>query len=62
MANQDRLTGTACTFEEIGKQLNIEASTARALYASGLRKLRSRRATPLFQNLMRLVESKAALR
>jgi len=32
------------------------------LYARGIRKLRSRRNTPLLRNLMNLVESKANLR
>lgn len=39
-------------FEEIGEALGIEAATAQALYARGMRKLRSRSRTPLFESLM----------
>jgi DNA-directed RNA polymerase sigma subunit (sigma70/sigma32) len=50
------------TFEEIGRALNIEASTAQAVYTSGMRKLRSRSRTPLFQNLLSLALEADGLR
>jgi DNA-directed RNA polymerase sigma subunit (sigma70/sigma32) len=63
MENQGSSRGNGeRTFEEIGDALGITAGTARALYARGIRKLRSRRNTPLLRNLMNLVESKANLR
>lgn len=50
------------TFEEIGIALNIHAATAQAIYASGMRKLRSRRGTPLLQNLLSLALEADGLR
>jgi DNA-directed RNA polymerase sigma subunit (sigma70/sigma32) len=50
------------TFEEIGRALNIEAATAQAIYTSGMRKLRSRRRTPLLQNLLSLALEADGLR
>jgi len=50
------------TFEEIGLALGIKAGTALALYTSGMRKLRSRRSTPLFQNLLSLAREADGLR
>lgn len=52
----------AMSFSEIGSALGIAGGTAQALYASGMRKLRSRRRAPSVQNLLRLVQSKAMLR
>jgi hypothetical protein len=42
----------AMTFDEIGAILGIKAGTARALFTSGMVKLRSRCRTPLFQELL----------
>jgi DNA-directed RNA polymerase sigma subunit (sigma70/sigma32) len=50
------------TFEEIGIALNIGAATAQAIYTSGMRKLRSRRRTPLLQNLLSLALEADGLR
>jgi DNA-binding CsgD family transcriptional regulator len=43
--------GGVMTFEAIAAELCIDRSTAQAHFESGMRKLRSRRQTPLFQNL-----------
>jgi DNA-directed RNA polymerase sigma subunit (sigma70/sigma32) len=50
------------TFEQIGRALNIEAATAQAIYASGMRKLRSRARTPLLRNLLDLALQADGLR
>ena len=64
MANYSREPrgDAAMSFAEIGSELGIAEGTAYALYASGMRKLQYRRRTPAFQNLVRLVQSKAMLR
>jgi len=49
------------TFLEIAKLLGITSATVEVHYHRGMAKLRSRRLTPRFQKLMRLVENKHAL-
>jgi predicted transcriptional regulator len=42
MANKPHLTGTEMSFDEIAEELGIRPGTARAIFQSGMKKLRCR--------------------